>query len=151
MPTKKADKLVLTYEQIGMASEGLQSLQQVYMVRAGAEPEAAQRAMDLASVNNHLLAEIGSLTRNKEILLAQYGVPQPGPQGRTSFILKEDEESVEAYRAGLESLMLSTRTMPFERIKVTPGDLQALSSRPDILGMLQPIVVFVPAPEAKEE
>ena len=149
MPTKKAEKLVLTYEQIGLASEGIQTLQQVYMMRAAADQAAAQRAMDLASVNNHLLAEMGTLQRNKEILISLHGVPQQSQQGRTAFTLKEDPENVQAYKDGLEALMQSTRTMPFELIEVKPMDMQALSSRPDVLAMIQPIIVFVPDPPAE--
>lgn len=147
----KGKKLVLTYEEVGMASQGLQALQQVYMMRAAVEPEAAQRAMDMASVNNHLLAEIGALNRNKDILLAQYGNPQADAQGRTGFLLDKDPKKIVAYEKALTALMESRRWMPFELIPITPMDLQALGARPEVLAMLRPIVVLVPTEQVEAE
>lgn len=136
------DRLVLTYEEIRSLPDGLRVLQQGIMMRAGMDGEAgmaaAQQAMDIAKIARHVQAEIGSLQRNMEMLLAEYGVRE----GQGYVLDNANKEKMEAYRKAVENILASQRTMPFEPIALTPLDIQNMSGRPDALAAISPIVTL---------
>jgi len=125
-----------TNTEIMRIREGLAVLQQVYMMRAGQEPAAAQKAMDIARLHSQYLGLQDVYNRAREMLVAEYGEPNQRGQG---FTVSFSEE----YKSALESLADATQPAPGDVIELSASDLVALHARPDVLAAIYPVVKLV--------
>ena len=130
----------LTNEQLWLASKGLSVLQQTYMMQAAQDGAAAQKAMDVATINAQVMAAVGAIERNQQLLLAQYGNTVQGPNGSEFSLAGVEESKLREYEAAYENLMVATQDLGFEAIVITPQDLGNLQARPDALAAVRPIV-----------
>lgn len=131
----------LTNEQLWLVAKGLPIFQQTLMMQAAKDREAAQRAMDVATINQQVIAAVGAIERNQSLLLAQYGNTVAGPNGGTEFSMAGVEpEKLKEYERAYENLMVATQDLGFTAIKITPNDITNLQARPDAFAAIQPIV-----------
>ena len=133
------DGLRLTNQEVVLAADGVQVLLRLYMSKAADSPRDAQKAMEIASVAAALTAQAGVVRRTREILLAQYGNPQPGgAQGQQAYTL--DPALAEEYNAALNNIMEALNSMTFEPITITAADIGAMANQPGALTAIRPIV-----------
>lgn len=131
----------LTNEQLWLIAKGLPIFQQTLMMQAAQSAEAAQRAMDVATINQQVIAAVGAIERNQSLLLAQYGNTVAGPNGGTEFSMAGvGPDKLREYEAAYENLMAATQDLGFMAIRITPSDIQNLQARPDAFAAIQPIV-----------
>jgi hypothetical protein len=127
--------VTLTGAQLLGANESLPFLLQAVMGRAANGLAEAQRAMDIAVVQERLSDAAAVVERARQLLLTHYGTFNPQLQ---KAVL--NPENADKYREGLEHLLQTDCTVPIDPVTVSGEDIMALVAHPQALALLTPIV-----------